>query len=136
MITSSRKLPSLNIRIAPVYFLVEEIIDSMTDGREAPIRISHCYASGRDGDWEGICSDLDIAVQGCSFEEVARSLHDAVSLYLESVSSLPDGQQAHLLHRPAPVTVRLQFLGCALRSLIGLDGGDRYHHHFTMPLAA
>ena len=54
------------------------------------INILHCYATGRDGDWEGICLDLDIAVQGSSFEEVARSPRDAVSLYLESVSSLPD----------------------------------------------
>ena len=36
----------------------------MTGARETPIRILHCYASGRDGEWEGICLDLDIAVQG------------------------------------------------------------------------
>ena len=74
----------------------------MSEG-DRRINILHCYATGRDGDWEGICLDLDIAVQGSSFEEVARSLHDAVSLYLESVSSLPEEQQAHLLHRPAPL---------------------------------
>ncbi len=75
----------------------------MIDGREAPIRTLHGYASGRDGDWEAICLDLDIAVQGSSFEEVARSLRDAVTLYLESVGSLPETQQAHLLHRTAPL---------------------------------
>lgn len=107
----------------------------MSEG-DRRINILHCYETGRDGDWEGICLDLDIAVQGSSFEDVARSLRDAVSLYLQSVSSLPDEQQAHLLHRPAPLAVRLQFLGCALRSLLGLNGGDRYHHQFTMPLAA
>jgi hypothetical protein len=107
----------------------------MTDGREAPIRTLHCYASGRDGDWEGVCLDLDIAVQGGSFEEVARSLHDAVSLYLETVATLPQQQQEHLLNRPAPLGLRLKFLGYALRSLVQLDDRDRYHHQFTMPLA-
>ena len=100
------------------------------------MRILHCYASGRDGDWEGICLDLDIAVQGESFEDVLRSLHDAVSLYLETVVTLPEKQQTHLLHRPAPLGVRLKFLGYALRSAVKLDAGDRYHHQFTMPLAA
>lgn len=108
----------------------------MTDGREAPIRTLHCYASGRDGDWEAICLDLDIAVQGSSFEEVARSLHDAVTLYLESVGSLPEEQQRYLLHRPAPLGVRLKFLGYAVRSLVRLAADARYHHQFTMPLAA
>jgi hypothetical protein len=40
-------------------------------------------------------------VQGESFEDVLHSLHDAVSLYLETVGTLPEEQQAHLLHRPA-----------------------------------
>jgi hypothetical protein len=108
----------------------------MTGTRETPIRILHCYASGRSGDWEGICLDLDIAVQGDSFEEVLQSLHDAVLLYLESVGSLPEDQQAHLLRRAAPLGVRLKFLGYALRSLAWLDSSNRYHHQFTMPLAA
>jgi hypothetical protein len=100
------------------------------------MRVLHCYASGRDGDWEGICLDLDIAVQGRSFEEVLHSLHDAVSLYVESVGSLPKDQQAHLLHRAVAFGVRLKFLCYALRSLVQLDDKDRYHHQFTMPLAA
>lgn len=108
----------------------------MTGVRETPIRTLHCYASGRDGDWEGICLDLDIAVQGGSFDEVRRSLHEAVSLYLEAVAALPEGQQGHLLHRSAPLGVRLKFLGYALRSLAHLNSSDRYHHQFTMPLAA
>lgn len=107
----------------------------MTGARETPIRILHCYASGRDSDWEGICLDLDIAVQGDSFEDVLQSLHDAVSLCLETVGTLPEEQQAHLLHRPAPLGVRLKFLGYALRSLVQLEASDCYHHQFTMPLA-
>jgi predicted RNase H-like HicB family nuclease len=51
-------------------------------------RSLHCYAEGRNGDWEAICLDLDIAVQGGSFEEVFGSLREAISLYLESVADL------------------------------------------------
>ena len=33
-------------------------------------RMVRCYAKGHTGDWEAICLDLDIAVQGESFEDV------------------------------------------------------------------
>ncbi len=108
----------------------------MIGARETPTRILHCYASGGDGDWEGICLDLDIAVQAESFGDVLCSLHDAVSLYLETVTTLPEEQRGHLLHRPAPLGVQLKFLGYALRSAVKLDSGDGNHHPFTMPLAA
>ena len=95
-----------------------------------------CYAEGRDGDWEAICLDLDIAVQGGSFEEVFSSLQEAISLYLETVTDLPPQEQRALLHRPAPFPVRLKFLTHALRGLFADSDGDRQRHQFTMPLAA
>jgi predicted RNase H-like HicB family nuclease len=96
----------------------------------------HCYAEGRDGDWEAICLDLDIAVQGHSFEEVFGSLRDAIRLYLESVSELSPDERRPLLHRPAPLLVRLKFLAQALRGLFGDRDGDRQRHQFTVPIAA
>ena len=78
-----------------------------------------CYAEGRDGDWEAICLDLDIAVQGSSFEEVFGSLQEAIALYLESVTALRRPNERDLLHRPAPFPVRLKFLTHALRGLFG-----------------
>jgi predicted RNase H-like HicB family nuclease len=95
-----------------------------------------CYAEGRDGDWEAICLDLDIAVQGRSFEEVFGSLREAIRLYLESVSSLPADERRSLLDRPAPILVRLKFLAHALGGLLSDRDGDRQRHQFTMPLAA
>jgi predicted RNase H-like HicB family nuclease len=95
-----------------------------------------CYAESRDGDWEAICLDLDIAVQGGSFEEVFSSLQEAISLYLETVTDLPPQEQRALLHRPAPFPVRLKFLTHALRGLFASSDGDRQRHQFTMPLAA
>ncbi len=99
-------------------------------------RMLRCYAEGRDSEWEAICLDFDIAVQGESFEEVFHSLDDAVSLYLESVAALPASERTHLLERPAPLSVRLRFLAHVLRSLFSDRGGDDCQHHFTMPRAA
>jgi predicted RNase H-like HicB family nuclease len=95
-----------------------------------------CYAEGRDGDWEAICLDLDIAVQGGSFEEVFTSLQGAVSLYLQSVTDLPPEERRVLLHRPAPLPVRLRFLIHALRALFTDNEGDRQRHQFTVPVTA
>ena len=99
-------------------------------------RSLRCYAEGRDGDWEALCLDLDIAVQGRSFEEVFSSLQEAISLYLESVADLPPEERRDLLHRPAPFPVRFRFLAHALRGLFPGSDGDRQRHQFTMPLAA
>lgn len=99
-------------------------------------KVLRCYAQGRDGDWEAFCLDLDIAVQGTSFEEVFRALNESIALYIESVTALPEKDRARLLDRPAPLSLRLRFLGHALRSLFTRDDGDGCHHHFTVPCAA
>ena len=98
-------------------------------------RTLHCYAFGRVGDWEAICVDLDLSVQGASFEEVFQSLGKATTLYINSLRDLPEADQNRLLYRPAPLSVRLKFLGHALASLLTIRP-DRFHHQFTMPLAA
>jgi hypothetical protein len=105
-------------------------------GFELPNRTLRCYAEGRNGDWEAICLDLDIAVQGGSFQEVFSSLRDAISLYLESVADLPLEERRALLNRPAPFPVRFKFLTHALRGLFPDSDVDRQRHQFTMPLAA
>ena len=104
-------------------------------GSRVPAKTLHCYAEGRDGDWEAICLDLDIAVQGRSFEEVSTSLREGIALYLEAVADLPPDERGELLRRRAPFTVRLKFLGHALRGLFVSDDA-RQRHQFTMPLAA
>ena len=44
------------------------------------------FARGRQGDWEAICINLDIAVQGGSFAEVQDGLRAAVYDYLAAVA--------------------------------------------------
>lgn len=99
-------------------------------------RTLHCYAEGRNGDWEAICLDLDIAVQGRSFAEVFTSLQEAIALYLEAVADLRPEEQRSLLHRSAPLSVRLKFLAHSVRGLFGDQDDHKQRHQFTMPLAA
>jgi predicted RNase H-like HicB family nuclease len=103
---------------------------------ELATRTLHCYAEGQDGEWEAICLDLDIAVQGRSFEEVFASLQEAIALYLETVADLPPSERRPLLHRSSPLSVRLKFLTHAVRGLFSDGDGHRQRHQFTMPLAA
>jgi predicted RNase H-like HicB family nuclease len=98
-------------------------------------RTLHCYAEGRDGEWEAICLDLDIAVQGRSFDDVLASLQQAIALYLETVADLEPEERRSLLHRSAPLSVRLKFLAHAVRGLFNDHDGHNQRHQFTMPLA-
>lgn len=60
-----------------------------------------CYGTQRpDGQWDAICLDLNIRVQGRSKDEVIQKITDAVQSYLETVIS--SGWQKDLIPRPAP----------------------------------
>ena len=95
-------------------------------------RIVRCYAEGREGDWEAICLDLDIAVQGGSFEDVFHALNDSVALHLAAVADLPEKERGHLLHRPAPFFVRLKFLAYVFRTLFTRGDDEHCRHQFTL----
>ncbi len=99
-------------------------------------RILHCYAEGRQGEWEAICLDLDIAVQGHSFEDVYDSLKRAIALYLETGDALPERERAGLLDRPAPLAVRWKFFARAAQFLVRDSRNGKYQHQFTIPAAA
>ena len=89
-----------------------------------------CMAKGRDGEWWAICVDLDIAVDGRSFQEARESLNAAIEQYLESVSELPEQDQTRLLNRRAPLYLRAQFV--LLSWLTKLRGDkDGRHRQFT-----
>jgi hypothetical protein len=99
-------------------------------------RVLHCYASGRDGNWEAICLDLDIAVQGRSFTEVNDDLMKAVRLHLERVLEMPPEEQGGLLRRPVPLLVRLRFaIEAFLLALSQRDSGT-YQHQYTVAAPA
>jgi predicted RNase H-like HicB family nuclease len=99
-------------------------------------KILRCYAEGRDGEWEAICLDLDIAVQGRSFEDVFRSLRKAIALYLQTIADLRPDERRLLLRRRTPLSVRLKFVIDAVRVLLSAHRGRKRRHLFTMPLDA
>lgn len=100
-------------------------------------RTVHCYAEGRPGDWEAICLDLDIAVQGESLEDVVASLQKAMRLYLEEAVKLPPADRDRLLNRSVPLRLRLRVLGRVIATALRGDGpGGQGHADFTLPVAA
>lgn len=104
----------------------------MTDVRQP--RALYCYASGHEGAWEAICLDLDIAVQGRSFEEVSSLLREAIALYLQTVSELPQDERSAFLHRTVPFQTRLGFAIEAFRSVLRARANGELRHQFTMAM--
>ena len=78
-----------------------------------------CFAHGREGAWEAICLDYDIAVAGRSFEEVKTLLERAIATYVEDAMNEDERTRCALLNRRAPFHVRarhiVRFLSAALR---------------------
>lgn len=66
-----------------------------------------CFAHGRTGEWEGICLDFDLAVQGRSFNEVREALEQAVGEYVAAAREEDDATRTKLLNRRAPLWVSL-----------------------------
>lgn len=71
------------------------------------MRRLQCFAHGRPGDWEAICTDLDLAVQGTSFEDVQRMLNEAVCSYVEDAMQESEETRRQLLKRRSPWHVRI-----------------------------
>lgn len=97
-------------------------------------RILYCYASGHDDAWEAICLDLDIAVQGKSFEDVSTLLQEAIALYVQTVSELPEAERAGLLQRSVPFSTRLGSAIQAFWSALRARADGELKHQFTMAL--
>lgn len=104
----------------------------MTNQRQP--RALYCYASGHEGAWEAICLDLDIAVQGRSFEEVSSLLQEAIALYLETVRELPEDERTAFLKRSVPFRTRLGFAIEAFWSTLRARGNGDLKHQFTMAM--
>ena len=95
-----------------------------------------CYAHGRAGDWEGLCVDLDIAVQGDSFDEVKRLLDEAVRTYVEDAAREEPEAQRRLLLRQAPFPVRLRLAVSYLAHLLFAGAGREMKAGFDLPCPA
>jgi hypothetical protein len=65
-----------------------------------------CIAHGKGERWEALCFDLDLAVQGRSFDEVRQLLCEAISTYIEDASAENELARSQLLARRVPFHVR------------------------------
>jgi hypothetical protein len=97
-----------------------------------------CFARGREGDWEAICLNYDIAVHGRSFDEVEKLLSISIADYVESAMQEPPEAAARLLNRRVPRHVFLAYILAFLWHNIrgGGKGDDRLEHSFQMPCPA
>lgn len=82
-----------------------------------------CIAHGRDGQWEALCLDLDLSVQGNTFPEVMASLKQAITAYVHDAIEL---ERPDLLARRAPWHVRTIW---TLRLLWATIRGHRFDKH-------
>lgn len=92
------------------------------------------YAWRKDGVWEAICIDLDISVQGSTFDEVYHGLTEAVADYVETVLDMSEEDRDRLLRRRVPFGVRLRiqidYWASSIRNL--WHNGDGGHGSFPV----
>lgn len=88
-------------------------------------RTVSCFAHGRDGAWEAICLDYDLAVAGRSFEEVKSLLDHAVVTYVEDARREDPRSRNLLLNRRAPFHVRLRHIATFLVAALGRRSPER-----------
>ena len=89
-----------------------------------PVR---CAARFNGDQWEAICLNFDIAVQGASLNDVKESLDKSIKMYLESFSGERFTSAKDLLNaisRPAPWRVSMPIhFSVMLHSLVSMFGG-------------
>lgn len=90
-----------------------------------------CYAYGGGTEWQALCVDLDIAVQGVSFDEARSSLATAIDMYLETVADLPAEERTAFLARRSPWHVRVRF--AIMAWFLGLFSRRRAHGFTCRP---
>ncbi len=101
--------------------------------------IAWCYVEGGGTEWQAVCLNFDLAVQGRSVKEVQERLARAIQDYLEYVQTLPDeSERERFLNRRVPLRTRIVF---ALRALVSAlvvprGPGGNQHLSYTVPCAA
>jgi hypothetical protein len=109
-------------------------MDDPAGGKE---RVLFCYAHGRDEEWEGLCLDFDLAVQGRSFEEVRKGLETSIADYIASAKEETDEVRDRLLARRVPRLVQLKYVWRLIRAVIrGRDVAGESRASITIPCHA
>jgi hypothetical protein len=95
-----------------------------------------CFARGRANEWEAICLDFDLAVQGRSFDEVRDLLMESVTTYVEDVAKEDSRTADRLLNRRAPLHVRTHYLLGWILHVLGGRHGSELQANFEIPCRA
>ncbi len=123
-LVSASCLPSISA--ASCAFVQEIAVENVDMQREL-----RCCAYGGGTAWQAICVDLDIAVQGASFDEVRTSIATAIEIYLETVADMPAEERTAFLCRRSPWHVRVKL--SIMAWLQGLFGRQRSHGFIFHP---
>jgi len=95
-----------------------------------------CFAHGQGDQWEAICLDLDLAVQGRSYQEVYEGLSRAVGAYVEDALKEKPDVARRLLRRKAPWHIRAGYILEFTLSTLFPNKDEEQRHGYTMPCAA
>lgn len=72
--------------------------------------ILRCFAERKGDYWQAFCIDLSLAVQGDSYDEVHRKLHEQISYYIHDALVGEDrAYAAQLLDRKSPLSIRMKY---------------------------
>ena len=93
-----------------------------------------CYAYKTGGRWHGICTDLDIAIDGRSYQEIKVSLETCTEMYLDGIAELQEDERRQFLTRRAPWHIRARLaLSAWVHQLVRSDAEDRTRLFFLNP---
>lgn len=95
-----------------------------------------CYLHGVSGNWEGMCVDFDIAVQGVSLEEVKARLGEAIQTYIEDALAEDPKTRDQLLRRRAPFWLRWKLALAMLAHVAFRHDDDEFKASIDMPCPA
>ncbi len=94
-----------------------------------------CIARGAGDQWEAVCLDFDLAVQGRSLDEVTRVLREMIVSYIDDACAQPEPVRTQMLCRRTPFSVRLSWAArMFFATLCGrrLDKRDRNKREATI----
>ena len=89
-----------------------------------------CYVHGKGSEWEAICTDLDISVQGDSFEDAKSLLNEALVGFFEVLERDSEADQRRFLKRKSPLWLRsLYYWRLVLFRLCDKQSLQKKHTH-------
>ena len=94
-----------------------------------------CVARARGNEWEAICLDFDLVVQGRSFDEVRSYLETAIVSYIQDAAAESEPARTRLLKRRAPWYVWFKWNWPFLKAKFSgrTDSGEAVRFPVTCP---